>query len=486
MEKGKASNKNAYVIRMTNIVGTNLQGYQVLEEIGSPASQGQAGTNSQVFKAVDPNSDNLVAIKLFPTEVAQDRQLLLRLRDSQRAVTRMNHPNLLPIISSGMSAGRPYIVMPYIATGSLLNRFESGAISILDVEQVIVEVASALEYAHSCSVVHGDLKPSEILINENGQVHVVGFGQAPILRSLLQTNEPEPGDGQTYQAPEVLKGEGMTASSDQYSLGLIALEMLTNQPTGEAMKALRHRRQRGLDPPARPRLLQIDLPPKVIDVLSRALMDNPGHRFASVAEMKCAYQAARGFEEPPTAKTLPAPRQDLPRRRRISVIGLAATLAVALCFVVTMPALSSAWKDIQKNIFSTRHATETSADAIDSHSSPVSDPIHEDLGTATSDPTSILQDSAGENAHQVETIEPEGLKPSATEEASSVKPAGATSTLLVENTQTTTPTATTVISSTQSPSPTPAPSLTPSTIPTIKKCSDKPGHPHYCTPTTEP
>lgn len=106
---------------MTNIVGTNLQGYQVLEEIGSPASQGQAGTNSQVFKAVDANSDNLVAIKLFPTEVAQDRQLLLRLRDSQRTVTRMNYPNILPIISSGMSAGRPYIVMPYIATGSLLN-----------------------------------------------------------------------------------------------------------------------------------------------------------------------------------------------------------------------------------------------------------------------------------------------------------------------------------------------------------------------------
>lgn len=473
---------------MTNIVGTNLQGYQVLEEIGSPASQGQAGTNSQVFKAVDPNSDNLVAIKLFPTEVAQDRQLLLRLRDSQRAATRMNHPNILPIIGSGMFAERPYIVMPYIATGSLLNRFESGAISVLDVEQVVVEVASALEYAHSCGVVHGDLKPSEILFNENGQVHVVGFGQAPILRSLLQTNKPEPGGGQTYQAPEVLKREGMTASSDQYSLGLIALEMLTNQPAGEALNALRYRRQRGLNPPTRPRFLQIDLPPKVIDVLFQALMDNPGHRFASVAEMKRAYQAARGFEAPPIAKTLPASRQDLSprRRRRISVIGLAATLAVALCFVVTMPALSSAWKGIQKNIFSARHATETSTDVKDSHSPPILDSIHEDLGTATSDPTSTLQDSTGENAQLVETIEPEGLTPSATEEASSVKPAEATSTLLVTNTQTTTPTATMAPSSTQSLPPTQAPSLTPSAIPTIKNCSDKPGHPHYCTPTTEP
>lgn len=473
---------------MTNIVGTNLQGYQVLEEIGSPASQGQAGTNSQVFKAVDANSDNLVAIKLFPTEVAQDRQLLLRLRDSQRTVTRMNHPNILPIISSGMSAGRPYIVMPYIATGSLLNRFESGAISVLDVEQVIVEVASALEYAHSCGVIHGDLKPSEILINENGQVNVVGLGQAPILRSLLQTNKPEPGDGQTYQAPEVLKGEGITASSDQYSLGLIALEMLTNQPAGKALNEIRYRRQRGLNPPTRPRFLQIDLPPKVIDVLFQALMDNPGHRFASVAEMKRAYQAARGFEAPPTAETLPAPRQDLPphRRRRISLIGLAAILSVTLCFVVTMPALSSAWKGIQKNIFSARLTTETSTDAKDSHSSPVSDQIHEDLATATSDPTSILHDSTEENAHQVEAIEPEGLKPSVTEEVLPAKQAEATNTLLATRTQTTTSTATVASSSTQSPSPTQAPSLTPSTIPTIKNCSDKPGHPHYCTPTTEP
>jgi len=473
---------------MTNIVGTNLKGYQVLEEIGSPASQGQAGTNSQVFKAIDPSGENLVAIKLFPTEVAQDRQLLLRLRDSQRAVTRMNHPNILPIIDSGMFAGRPYIVMPYIATGSLLNRFESGALSILDVEQVVVEVASALEYAHSCSVVHGDLKPSEILINENGQVQVVGFGQAPTLRSLLQTNKSEPGGGQTYRAPEVLKGEGMTASSDQYSLGLIALEMLTDQPVGEALKALRYRRQRGLNPPTRPRFLQIDIPPKVVDVLCRALADNPDQRFASVVEMKRAYQAARGFEAPPPAETLPAPRQDLPprRRRRISVIGLAAILAVALCFVVTMPALSSAWKGIQKNIFSARHATETSLDAKDLQSPSVLDSIHEDLGTATSDPTSILQDGTGENAQPVETIEPEGVTPSATEEASSVKPAEATSTLLVTNTQTTTSTATMAPSSTQSPSPTQAPFLTPSAIPTIKNCSDKPGHPHYCTPTPEP
>ncbi len=473
---------------MTNIVGTNLKGYQVLEEIGSPASQGQAGTNSQVFKAVDPSGENLVAIKLFPTEVAQDRQLLLRLRDSQRAVTRMNHPNILPIIGSGMFAGRPYIVMPYIGTGSLLNRFESGALSILDVEQVVVEVASALEYAHSCGVVHGDLNPSAILINENGQVQVVGFGQAPTLRSLLQTSKSEPGGGQTYQAPEVLKGEGMTAYGDQYSLGLIALELLTDQPAGEALKALRYRRQRAMDSPTRPRRLQINLPPKVVDVLSRALAEDPDQRFASVAEMKRAYQAARGFEAPPTAETLSAPRQDLPprRRQRISLVGLAATLAVALCFVVTMPALSSAWNGIQKSIFSTRRATDTSPDAKDLQSSSVLDSILEDLETATSDPTSISQDSTGENAQKVEPIEPEGLKPSATEEALPVKPAEATSTLPVENTQTTMPTATMASSSTQSSSPTQAPSLTPSLIPTIKKCNDKPGHPHYCTPTPEP
>ena len=473
---------------MTNIVGTNLQGYQVLEEIGSPASQGQAGTNSQVYKAIDTNSNNPVAIKLFPTEVSQDRQLLLKLRDSQRAVTRMNHPNILPIIGSGISDGRPYIVTPYIATGSLLDRFESGVISVLDVEQVIIEVASALEYAHSCGVIHGDLKPSEILINEDGQVHVVGFGQAPILRGLLYTDEPEPGSGQTYQAPEVLKGGWMTTSSDQYSLGLIALEMLTNQPAVEALNELKYRRQRGLNPPTRPRLLQIDLPSKVVDVLFRTLMDDPSRRFASVVEMKRAYQAARLFEAPPKAETMPATRQDLPprRRRRIPVIGLAAILAVTLCFVVTMPALSSAWKDIQKNIFSTRQEIETSADANDSLSPPILDPIHEDLATATNDPVILLQDSTGENVQQVETNEPDGVMPSATEEASSVKPAEATNTPLVENTQTTTPTATMTPLITQSPSPTPAPSLTPSTIPTIKKCSDKPGHPHYCTPTVEP
>ena len=473
---------------MSHIIGTNIKGYKVLEEIGSPASQGQADTSSQVFKAIDTNSDNLVAIKLFPAEVTRDRQLLLRLRDSQRAVTQMNHPNILPIIGSGISAGRPFIVMPYIATGSLLDRFESGAVSVLDVEQVIVEVASALEYAHSCGVIHGDLKPSEILINENGQVHVVGFGQAPILRDLLQPDEPEPGSGQTYQAPEVLKGGWMTTSSDQYSLGLIALEMLTNQPAGNALKALKYRQQHGLNPPNRPRLLEIDLPQEVIDVLFRALMDSPGHRFASVAEMKRAYQTARRVEVPTKAETLPASRQDLPprRRRRISVIGMATILAVVLCSVITMPALSSAWKDIQKDIFSTRHATETPTNAMDSQSPPISDPIREDLGTATSVPTIFLNEGIGENTQQVETNEPGGVIPSATEEASSLKPNEATNTPLVENTQTTTPTATMTPLITLSPSPTPTPSLTPSTIPTIKKCSDKPGHPHYCTPTVEP
>ena len=204
--------------------------------------------------------------------------------------------------------------------------------------------------------------------------------------------------------------------------------------------------------------------------------------------MKRAYQAARGFEAPPPAETIPAPRHDLPprRRQRISLVGLAAILAVALFFVITMPALSSAWKGIQKSIFSTRRATETSPDAKDLQSSSVLDSIHEDLETATSDPTSISQDSTGENAQPVEIVGHEGLTPSVTEESLPVKPAEATSTLPATSTQTTMPTATMASSSTQSSSPTQAPSLTPSLIPTIKKCNDKPGHPHYCTPTPEP
>jgi serine/threonine-protein kinase len=480
---------------MTNVVGSEIAGHQIIEELNPGLDSGKVSPGSQTFKAVAPDGETYVIIKLFPIEVSQNRQLLSQLHESMRAVHRLDHPNIPKIIGSGMDEGRPYIITPYAASGSVQDRVDRGVLAALDVERVIVETASALEYAHSHRILHGNLKPSNLLMDDEGRVQVSDFGQASVLGKFISPNTPAY-SGEDYRAPEVIQGAGITPLSDQYSIGLIALVLLTGLPAAEALLALNARLQGGSNSRIQAKQSLVHLSHEVIEVLSRAISINPQQRFGSMTELKRAFLIAFDDVAIPEIEPISSPQQvHTPRRRkRRPLVALAAIIAIFLCFAITLPVLSSVWKGNDGSTTGTRVtpiAIETLNSTIPNQGE--GDPIATNEGSSPHNPEASVPPV--EATHDIPSM------PTATEKASSGNQPEATATLQsletetftptdtpqLTATQTITPTATHTPTDTQSPSATPTqePTPTPPSIPTIdpSKCKDDPGHPHYCTPT---
>lgn len=390
-----------------NIIGK----YTVLEELSSTPFDSstpddgrvgqdnlseQAHLRSQVFKATDPGSERLVTIRLFPAKIARYPQLIQRLRDALRVVAKLTHPSIPLVIGSGMHDGRPYIVTPFISAGSLEGRLKWGALSALDIGHMVGEIADALHHAHSHGIIHGDLKPSNILFDENGQNYLADLGLAPVLQPLSQTSASDTVTDRTYKAPEVLSREGMTAYSDQFSLGVIILEILTRQPATKALNTLKTNTSRGTEHSMQPQNLHIDVPKELAEVLNRALADNPHQRFSSIEEMNRAFQIAIGSEtvpKPEVAHEIPIPSQPLPKKQphRKPLTALAAIVALVLCFAVTIPAMSANQDGSSKNIFSAVWSALTGSDRKDP-------PPDMAKATPTYHDSGSVQDPSGENA----------------------------------------------------------------------------------------
>jgi len=465
---------------MTNMVGSEIAGYRIIAELSPATDSGKASPGSQTYKAVTPDGET---------------------HETMRAIFRLDHPNIPKIIGSGMDEGRPYIVTPYVAAGSLQDRIDRGILAALDVERVIVETASALEYAHSHRILHGNLKPSDILVDEEGHVQVFDLGQASILGKLPSPNTP-PYGGEDYKAPEIIHAAGMTPLSDQYSIGLIALVLLTGLPAAEGLLALNARLQSGSNFAIQAKQPLVHLSQEVIEVLSRAISINPEQRFDSMAELKRAFMTAFANEEIPEIELKSSPQQvhASRRRKRRPMVALAGIIAIFLCFAITLPVLSSVWKgsdngsttgtrltttppsanEPQNSTLPNQGESETTAtnEEPSQHNTEASEPPAEATHSLPSIPTATEEPTSENQPEATATLQPTGTE--------TITP---TDTLQPTNTQTMAPTATQTPTDTQSPSATPTqePTPTPPPIPTIdpSKCHHKPGHPRYCTPTPE-
>jgi serine/threonine protein kinase len=471
---------------MGDMQGADLAGYRILEEIG-----GQAG--SRIYKALAPDGKQIVAIKLFPPQIASDHKLLQELRDSLRTVAHMHHPGTPPILGSGLFNGRPYIVTPFLKAGSLSDRIWRGMLSALNVDQLIVDIADALEYAHAHGVVHGDMKPADVLFDEDGKVFINNFGQASVLRKLHDDSDQSPEGGKEYRAPEIGAGASLSPSSDQYSLGLMALELLTGQSAAKALQSIRDHRREGLGYRAGSRWISSDLPEPVIDVLLRAVDEHPERRFTSVEEMRLAFQAAIGVAPTPTVTPKPPIERTKPRRQPRKIIPvLATTIAIGLLVIVTLPALSSTLKRIEDGVTNNEQMAETVPREDIAQSAAISEASEGNAELPSSVENEASLNNSPENT-QLTTIS-EGEEPASggetspvttTEKMPLVEPEASTPTSPPTNPPTSTPTINPVSTDTPPPPPTPVPSPTPTDLPLEKKCSDKPSHPHYCTPTPE-
>jgi tRNA A-37 threonylcarbamoyl transferase component Bud32 len=203
-------------------VGTLLNGrYRLDAQIGT-------GGMSTVYRAFDTVLERQVAIKLMHREIARDSGQLERFRREARAVAQLNHPHIVTVIDAGEDEAMPYIVFEYVEGETLKDRIRRhGRLPISEAVAYAIEIARALGVAHERGIVHRDVKPQNVLVDEEGSAKVTDFG---IARTLDQ--EGLTADGRVlgttdYVSPEQALGHAVNGQSDLYSLGVVLFEMLT-------------------------------------------------------------------------------------------------------------------------------------------------------------------------------------------------------------------------------------------------------------------
>ena len=264
---------------MEDLSGRSFGVYRVVEPLG-------AGGMAAVYKAYQPAVDRHVALKILPSHLAQDPEFLGRFQQEAKVLAQLQHPHILPVHDFGESDGFTYIVMPFIKTGTLADALTGQPLPFDQLKRVTTQVGDALDCTHAQGLVHRDVKPSNILIDDRGNCLLADFGIAKILEgadTLTATGDligtPK------YMSPEQGMGNPIDGRSDVYSLGVVLYEMATGQVPFQAETPLAVVVKHIRDPLPIPRQVNPDVPEPLQRMIFRAMHKEPSERFASAGEM---------------------------------------------------------------------------------------------------------------------------------------------------------------------------------------------------------
>ncbi len=329
---------------MDSVIGTTLGRYRLIERIGR-------GGMANVYVAEPMGGHARVAIKLLTPLMSDNEQFTQRFRQEARVVARLKHPNIIPVIDYGEIDGKAYLVMPYHPSGSLSDRLAQGSVKPEEGGRIIAQISSALQFAHEHGVIHRDVKPSNVLLDEQGNGWLSDFGLAYMHDASLSLTGSAMLGTPAYVSPEQARGSKASARSDQYSLGIVLFEMVTGQLPFEAETPMGVLVKHMQTPIPLPRSIKASVPVHIERVILKATAKDPDDRFGSVAEMNAAFQASLAhalnpsvhpaptlIPVPPSHPTIPLPdSRDIrigPRRVRPWQLGAAATL---LALLVCLP-----------------------------------------------------------------------------------------------------------------------------------------------------
>ena len=279
--------------------GTKLGQYEVQDFIG----QGAMGL---VYRAYHSELERTGAVKVMQA-ILPDPDTVTRFRHEAQAIARLRHPNIVDVYDFGEFQGTPYMIVEYIAGGSLSTRMGNGPLDRATALRYLRGIAGGLDYAHSHGVVHRDVKPANVLIGSDDTPVLADFGLAKLmhgssLKSLTGVTTGTP----AYMAPEQVTGGQVGPAADRYSLATIAYEMLTGVIPfdGEALMELLYAQVHRY--PSPPSSRYADLGPQVDAVIMRGLSKNPSDRWESCAAFVDALAAALNGEAAPrrTAPTM--------------------------------------------------------------------------------------------------------------------------------------------------------------------------------------
>ena len=349
---------------MTTSLREALGRYQVEAEIGR-------GAMGVVYRGRDPKIDRPVAIKtisLAGIEGSEEQEYRERFAQEARAAGRLAHPGIVTIFDAGEDpeTHEPFFVMELVAGRSLSDEIASGRgrLPLSKALQIACQVADALQYAHSKGVIHGDIKPANILITQDGHAKIADFGVARLNQSVA-THAGKIFGSPAYMAPELLSGGEADARSDLFSLGVMLYSMLTgfrpfqgNSAQTVCFKVMNVE-------PVPVSSLRADLPMELDRIVQRAIAKDPGDRYQTGAEFVADLRAfvsnddsfaeatrffTRVLEQDRAAKQEPQPRQVVLTRRFLLEAAVAivfiASLFTATEFVKTYRASATLFPDM--------------------------------------------------------------------------------------------------------------------------------------------
>src|SRR3954466_15772995 len=276
---------------MSTLVGMQLSGrYRLDAQIG-------AGGMSTVYRAFDQTLERQVAIKLLHRQIADDPDQLERFRREARAVAQLSHPHIVTVIDAGEEEGRPYIVFEYVQGETLKELIKrEGPLDVDEAVAYAIEIARALGYAHSRNIVHRDVKPQNVLIDDEGSAKITDFGIARTLDEEGLTADGRVLGTTDYVSPEQAMGHEVTGQSDLYSLGIVLSEVLTGdvpfKGDNQVAVAMKHVREQ----PPDVQLRRPEVSSALAAVLARATAKETARRYATDAELIADLEQVLAYE----------------------------------------------------------------------------------------------------------------------------------------------------------------------------------------------
>jgi serine/threonine protein kinase/Flp pilus assembly protein TadD len=268
-------------------VNSKISHYRIVSKLG-------AGGMGEVFLAEDTRLDRQVALKILPPEFAEDKERMSRFVREAKSTSALNHPNIITIHEIGESDGMHFIATEFIE-GKTLNQYaESSPLNLKSVVEIAVQIASALDEAHSAGIVHRDIKPDNVMIRASGLVKILDFGIAKLPATNNQSNPAEgvtaikgtsPGmiiGTPSYMSPEQAAGKEVDARTDIFSFGVVFYEMLAGKLPFEGETALE---MIGAVLKDEPKPLKADVPGEIKKIIGKCLKKDRNERYQTIRDV---------------------------------------------------------------------------------------------------------------------------------------------------------------------------------------------------------